>query len=614
MSRAGLPLISFSEVLLPEPGWRVDHAVLATYSADLVVLVSALISLSGRELDLHAKGTRAELVNAMSSLRGRVRILAQAGRVSLPSTPRAILGLLDEFLEEIKTNEEFQSWHPKAALIRYVCDARPGDFQWRVWIGSRNLTRATNWESGLVMVSRGDGKGRKIDGIATLGRELALRAKLNGLVAYTVEKELSGLTWDCPSGAKVTSVRFMGPRLLSGLPTCVPNAQEIWLISPFLDTATVRAVSQLGTSAAKRTLVSLPREIDAVASGMGVADLVEKYQAILCLDQPLLAAVGADALADKGVEEKEVVDGEEPPPVGLHAKLLYSARGTDRRLWLGSANATDRAWSGRNFEIMTEIELGPEPVDALRVFVGHGRIYQPKDNSPPKDADEQALEKQRNKICGTWHPRQRMNGQTVEVYAEPISRNLPSGMRLDVSALDHPWKTWLPQDDAVVLGDIPLSKRTHFIQVRLVLGNRMCAWLQLAPFDPALGEDRNHAAIAAYLTPQEFLLWLRSLLDPDASSGEASDWDTGSGENDSPSSHDRTGDFLSESDLPTVEEILRAWARDPRAFAEADNKMNAYVGRIEKHAWETGKEADARKLGKLRATWATLAAELGGVK
>ena len=66
--------------------------------------------------------------------------------------------------------------------------------------------------------------------------------------------------------------------------------------------------------------------------------------------------------------------------------------------------------------------------------------------------------------------------------------------------------------------------------------------------------------------------------------------------------------------MPTVEEILRAWARDPRAFAEADNTMNAYVGRIEKHARETGKEADAHKLGELRATWATLAAELGGAK
>jgi hypothetical protein len=132
VSRSGLPLISFSEVLLPEPGWRVDHAVLATYSADLVVLVSALISLSGTELDQRAKGTRAELVHAMSSLRDRVRILVQAGRVSLPGTPRAILGLLDEFVMEIDANEEFHSWHPKAALVRYVCDARPGDCQWRL--------------------------------------------------------------------------------------------------------------------------------------------------------------------------------------------------------------------------------------------------------------------------------------------------------------------------------------------------------------------------------------------------------------------------------------------------------------------------------------------------
>ena len=83
--------MSFSEVLRPEPGWQVDHAVLTTYSTDLVVLVTALISLSGSDLDQRIKGSRVELVRAMEVLRGRVRVLAQAGRISLPGVPRTIL-------------------------------------------------------------------------------------------------------------------------------------------------------------------------------------------------------------------------------------------------------------------------------------------------------------------------------------------------------------------------------------------------------------------------------------------------------------------------------------------------------------------------------------------
>jgi hypothetical protein len=73
MKTAGWPWMSFSEVLRPEPGWQVDHAVLTTYSTDLVVLVTALISLSGSNLDQRTKGSRVELVRALEVLRGRVR-------------------------------------------------------------------------------------------------------------------------------------------------------------------------------------------------------------------------------------------------------------------------------------------------------------------------------------------------------------------------------------------------------------------------------------------------------------------------------------------------------------------------------------------------------------
>src|ERR1700685_2050886 len=120
MKITGWPWMSFSEVLRPEPGWQVGHAVLTTYSTALVVLASALILLSGSNLDQRSKGSRVELVRAMEVLRGRVRVLAQAGRVSLPGVPRTILGVLDQFILEIDANEVTHSWHPKAALIRYT--------------------------------------------------------------------------------------------------------------------------------------------------------------------------------------------------------------------------------------------------------------------------------------------------------------------------------------------------------------------------------------------------------------------------------------------------------------------------------------------------------------
>ena len=49
-----------------------------------------------------------------------------------------------------------------------------------------------NWESGLVIVSRDDGRGRQVRGVSQLGHALAERAHLDGfLPAAAVEPELA---------------------------------------------------------------------------------------------------------------------------------------------------------------------------------------------------------------------------------------------------------------------------------------------------------------------------------------------------------------------------------------------------------------------------------------
>src|SRR5258708_39640679 len=74
------------------------------------------------------------------------------------------------------------------------------DRQWRVWLGSRNLTRSLNWEAGLVLASQSDGKGQHIPGLAVVWEALAARAKLAPLSAKKGGKELADLTWEGPAG------------------------------------------------------------------------------------------------------------------------------------------------------------------------------------------------------------------------------------------------------------------------------------------------------------------------------------------------------------------------------------------------------------------------------
>ena len=128
----------FSEVLRPTAGWQVDRAILATYSADLAVIVASLLALSGSDPDDTDKGSDLELVRAIEKLRGHVRVLAQAGRIVIPHAPPVILALMDQFISRCELMNAF-TVASKNGVIRFPA---PNELpEWRLWLGSRNLTR-----------------------------------------------------------------------------------------------------------------------------------------------------------------------------------------------------------------------------------------------------------------------------------------------------------------------------------------------------------------------------------------------------------------------------------------------------------------------------------------
>ena len=178
---------------------------------------------------------------------------------------------------------------------------------------------------------------------------------------------------------------------------------------------------------------------------------------------------------------------------------------------------------------MTELALGREPA-RKRCWPFHSRwrsITPPTDpTNTEEDVEEKALEHARNQLCGTWHPTQRVldNGTAVLSDEPPSTGDL--SIRLEVAALNHTWTPWPHGERSLALGAVPLAQRTDFLQVRIIRGQLMCAWVLLAPYDPPLDDMRNRAAIAQYLTPQIFLLWLRSLLAQEPPRAAGGDWDS----------------------------------------------------------------------------------------
>jgi len=144
--------------------------------------------------------------------------------------------------------------------------------------------------------------------------------------------------------------------------------------------------------------------------------------------------------------------------------------------------------------------------------------------------------------------------------------------------------------------------------MRVRLGDIVCGWLQVAPCDPPPDEKRDHGLIAQYLDPHTFLWWLRSLLADNAVEAAGGDWDS-----DGSRSHDASPNSAKSADLgsmPTIEEILRAWARDSLAFRNADQKVKTYLSELERRAAEQEAPSDVELLQTLRKTWDTVAGEL----
>ena len=113
-----------------------------------------------------------------------------------------------------------------------------------------------NREAGMVLTSRPDDRGRRVEGLADLGKQLAVRAGLASFPADQVFEELNALTWDFPFGTEVKSIQLLGEQTASAFPVMNDDADRVLVVSPFLDKKTVRNVAQWGGNRVRRTLLS----------------------------------------------------------------------------------------------------------------------------------------------------------------------------------------------------------------------------------------------------------------------------------------------------------------------------------------------------------------------
>ena len=603
------PALSFLEGLRPGPDESVELALLASYSADLGSIGAALLALAGKDTDA-GRGGPSDFADAIERLRGKVRIVIQRGRLAkMRRTPR-IAAVLDQFVREVDFDEATHSWHPKAALVQ--TRSTGGEISWRLWIGSRNLTESVNLDIGLLLLSGAQG-GAPIPGADELARALADRAALNSLSSASLAGTIAKVAWRVPTGIRVERIRWSPGTGEQPIPVSLTGTDEVVVVSPFVDKNFLARQVAKGAKPARRVLLTTMRQIERTGPSLAAFD------DLLALDAPDYPVGDHEPNPQSAESEADVDptdDEEEQIGQGLHAKLLFMRSGRKRTLWLGSANATMRAWTGRNAEVTTELGISESVEKGLKALLGSARLVEaPSVEYSPDEVtkEEEALERARAQVAARWAAELSTDNEGIRLtHRSGLHPGGPhpdeSDILLEVGALHGALLIWPAQQVVVHLGHFLAGEQSEFVRLQVSRRDKSLSWLQRAPANPSFGEDRDRAAFVRFLGAKGFLRWLAGLLADDHRQSEG-DWTI-----DEPQKWEVTGtNSALDSSLPTLEEMLAAWARDPDRFREIERRVSQYLPAVLEQA-EQENQQTAEMLKRFDRLWGKLRSGLGGTE
>ncbi len=589
--------LSYLAAIRPDPGWETDRCLVTSYSSDMVVLVATMLALAGLDDD-RGSGSKVDFASAHEKLSGRLRFLVQAGRISAPKVKQAILGIMDRFVCEIKNDERVRSWHPKLTLVRYV-NPNQELVQWRIWIASRNLTRDNSYDLGLLLVANPNEEGTQVSGIGEIGKLLSEIAGLTQQTQASIKRELDRASWVAPVGINVRQIQFRHNGVLAGLPKIPEGLEELLVVSPFLDGKVIRSLGKWGSTATKRLLLSSRSSLSALLHQR--QQPMKGFEQLLYMDAPDIDAESLEA--EKGEEEAEQIFR------GLHAKLICAKLQQGARVWLGSANATARGWQGTNTEVIAELDVSDDLYDELREFVSNGRTLSEDElDGVEPDPHEGLLEEARKRIVSEWNTRLVFNNGVPLLTSEAaLNPGIPN-VNMKVGLLTSNTVDCPRDVKSLNLPQVSTYQFTELVLVQLSIDELDTEWVQKVDLVEGIPKDRDQRALARHLSPRVFLEWIRSLLHSDNVGDGGGRWD----EDLKPIN--RVGENSALATpwwAPSLEEVLRAWSRNPDSIRSVDQKLKAYVKFFREQDNENSDtNDDSLVLQEFTTTWTIIRAVL----
>jgi hypothetical protein len=575
-----LPQLSLLDWLRPDTGFQTDIALVSTYSASTGVLASLLLSLAGFEddpADTGSRATRVKFAKSILQLKDRVAIAMQAGRLFCPRKGREATALLDRFIKDMRYDEQAkkggQSWHPKCAIVRYS-DAKSTTGKWRLWLGSRNLTRDTSWDLGLSLEgyeSESDAmNGMKIPSVANVAKKLAT-ATGQGEKWQGPLKRLGNVHWEVPRGLVVEEIALMLPQDVNrDFPQCPQGVRRLIAVAPFLDVRTPNRVGKWGDEA-DRILVSTGTELNRISNGK--TDHFENAGFSFVGDFPTVAEEGEQDVAD--IDEAGI---DPQASSGLHAKFLWVEHAQGATMWLGSPNLTGRAWT-RNAEIFARLSIesrgSAKAATAIKQGVESFLSMASEFFALPAKASvdvNDPLELARNEVAARlMNASQKLSTDwsSIEIQSAELPHPVNERIVLKVGSLaDDPGQMteWPRGAKNVHFRPHKPQAASHLVRVTVECkGMPPVTWLQSIPIQEFQQDKRDRLLLRHYLSDDQLLAWIYQTLTGNSEGAEGGPWDE-----DGPPSKANWRGRKRKGLAPTLEDMLRAWLKNRSAFDQID--------------------------------------------
>jgi hypothetical protein len=360
------------ELLRPPAGYRLSCAVGTTYSLDLLARLVTPLAFTLFDWETKEGRLTASPLALLESLRrytDKMTIFCQAGGIHPPGKSRQLFGYLEQSIVEVSPKRR-GVFHAKLWLLRFEPHGQPLSDEWpiqyRLLCPSRNLTFDRSWDTMLALEGTFIPRGRKepqnepLIRFLSLLPELSVREQATGKAREHVEllsQELPRVRFDPPEGFREVYFWPLGLDDATSLPF-TEGIDRLLVISPFVTESMLKKLADISPV----SIISRSEELARIS-----ASTLERLTARYTLDP----AAEADAQLPASVEldEEESVtptanngSGDATPqPIsadktlsGLHAKVYVADQNGIGRIWTGSANATDAAFSG-NVEILIEL-------------------------------------------------------------------------------------------------------------------------------------------------------------------------------------------------------------------------------------------------------------------